>query len=165
MQDLPTERISGRFWRSVFFGQEQDLLTPAKSPRGRWHYGGQDALYLSGSPEGCRIALKVYLRPEDPPRGIFPIAVNNAQVVDLRKPESREAMGTRLDEMHVFWAEFYQRGVHSPTWSISDALRIRGIDGLLTPSRSRPDQTHLTLFQWNRGIGPTVKQDGAPEPF
>lgn len=49
---------------------------------GRWHKNGQSALYLSGSPEGCRVALKVYLNPNDPPRGIFPLDVTNAKITD-----------------------------------------------------------------------------------
>lgn len=165
MPNLPTERISGRFWRSVFIGHEEDLFAPAKSPRGRWHYDGQEALYLSGSPEGCRIALKVYLRPDEPERGIFPIEVVNAQIVDLRKPETRRALNITLRDMHVFWADLHRKGIHSPTWTISDTLRNKGIDGLLTPSRSRPDLTHLTLFSWNTSDAPLLTCAAPPVPF
>ncbi|MDA5093648.1 RES family NAD+ phosphorylase [Aliiroseovarius sp. KMU-50] len=157
--------LQGRFWRSIFLGQEENLLAPAKAPHGRWHYGGQKALYLSGSPEGCRVAVKAYQRSEDPPRGIFPIDVEADRIVDLRLPEIRNALGISLDDLHVFWATLHSEGIHPSTWRISDALRDEGADGVLTPSRSRPDLTHLTLFRWNGVSEPRVARGGSPQTF
>ncbi|WP_424944178.1 RES family NAD+ phosphorylase [Aliiroseovarius crassostreae] len=157
--------LTGRFWRSVFFGQEEHLLTPARAPQGRWHHSDQPALYLSGTPEGCRVALKAYQTPDDPPRGIFPIDVHDARVIDLRAAATREALDMPLEDIHVFWATLHKAGNTVPTWQISDRLRGAGVDGILTPSRSRPELTHLTLFRWNRLGGAKVTQTGAPLPF
>ncbi len=154
--------LEGRFWRSSFLGQEESLLSPPRAPQGRWHHSGQKALYLSGSPEGCRVALKVYLSPEDPPRGIYPIDVQVPRLLDLRDPDTRHAMGITLADMHVFWADLHVGGKPVPTWEISDRLRDAGASGLLTPSRSRPDLTHLTLLRWNDGSGALAKRAGEP---
>lgn len=157
--------LAGRFWRAGFIAHEADLLTPARAPEGRWHHGGQRALYLSGSPEGCQVALKVYLRESDGARAIYPLEVRADRVIDLRCAETRASLGTSLDEMHAFWADLLTQGRHSPTWSLGDRLRDMGAEGILTPSRSRPDLTHLTLFSWNAPQGPSVRREGAPLPW
>lgn len=157
--------VVGRFWRATFIGQEHHLLSPAQAPRGRWHHSHLKTLYLSGTPDGCRIAVKAYQRSDDPPRRIFPFDVKQARVLDLREPETREACATTLAEMHVFWADLHAAGQHSPTWEVSDAARALGVDGLLTPSRSRPDLTHLTLFEWNQPEAPQVSLAGKPIDF
>ncbi|WP_299926412.1 RES family NAD+ phosphorylase [uncultured Pelagimonas sp.] len=157
--------LSGRFWRSAFSGQEDTLLAPAQSPNGRWHQDGQKALYLSETPEGCRVALRVYVKDGDPARKIYPIQITHARLVDLRDPKVREAFDTRLSDLHVFWSDLMASGDPVPTWNLSDRLRKIGADGILTPSRSRPDLTHLTLFRWNIAGGPTVQQLGDPLTF
>ncbi|WP_263406000.1 RES family NAD+ phosphorylase [Histidinibacterium aquaticum] len=52
-------------------------------------------------------------------------------------------------------------GAPSPTWEISDAARAEGARGLLYRSRSRPDLTHVVLFDL---IGALVP-DGPPLPW
>ncbi|WP_461405302.1 RES family NAD+ phosphorylase [Falsiruegeria mediterranea] len=158
-------RIEGRFWRAGFLGQEHDLLSPARAPQGRWHHSGQKALYLSQTPEGCQVALRVYVQPQDPPRAIFPFAVENATVADLRSHQARELWSVSLDDIHAFWAELHAKGEVSPTWHLGDRLRAQGLDGLLTPSRSRPDLTHLSLFRWNAADGPKIRRDGPSQAF
>ncbi|SMR83243.1 RES domain-containing protein [Aliiroseovarius halocynthiae] len=165
MTDLLSVTLNGLFWRSTFLGHEDRILAPASAPFGRWHTEGQKALYLSGTPEGCRVALNVYLRKDDPERGIYPLRVINAQVADLRDPETRAAYSAPLDEIHARWADLRAEGLNSPTWRVSDRARAAGLDGILTPSRSRPDLTHLTLFQWNSAGAAQVAQAGAPLPF
>jgi RES domain-containing protein len=157
--------LVGRFWRAGFIAHEADLLTPARAPEGRWHHGGQRALYLSGSPEGCQVALKVYLREDDGPRAIYPLEVRATRVVDLRRADVRADLGTSLDQMHAFWADLQAQGEPSPTWTLGDRLRDMGADGLLTPSRSRPDLTHLTLFSWTHPGHAQVRREGAPLPW
>lgn len=158
-------QVTGRFWRAGFLGQDEQLLAPAGAPNGRWHHDGQNALYLSGSPEGCQVALRAYVKPTDPSRGIFPFQTRAARVVDLRSPPTREQLQVKLNDLHVFWANLHAAGKTSPTWELADRLRASGVNGVLTPSRSRPDLTHLTLFHWNCENGPTVHSDGPPIPF
>ena len=157
--------VNGRFWRAGFTGREDQLLAPASAPNGRWHHGGQRALYLSGTAEGCQVALRVYVRPDDPERTIHPFHVQATRIADLRNPVTRDLLQVTLTDIHAFWADLLAEGSLSPTWTLADRLRDSGLDGLLTPSRSRPDLTHLTLFRWNCPEGPTVEGAGAPQPF
>jgi RES domain-containing protein len=163
--NLTLANHAGRYWRAGFLDRAAQLLNPAGAPHGRWHHHGQKALYLSGSPEGCQVALRVYVEKTDPPRGIFPFQISGARIVDLRDATTRAALGVPLPDIHAFWADIAAQGKVSPTWDLSDHLRDLGLDGLLSPSRSRPDLTHLTLFNWNAGNGPQVIPDGKPEPF
>jgi len=107
--------ISGRFWRSAFAQDQPSLLAPAAAPHGRWHRDGQRALYLSATPEGCRIAIKTYQQMSDPERFIFPMWVENARVADLRDPDSRADLYTSLADIHAFWADHLAKGQTSPT--------------------------------------------------
>lgn len=157
--------VVGRFWRATFQGQEARLLSPARAPNGRWHHDGENALYLSATPEGCRVAVKAYQRPDDPPRVIFPLDVSAAHIVDLCAPSVRDALGMSLERIHVFWADLHAQGQFPPTWEISDQLRTAGAEGMLTPSRSRPELTHLTLFRWNENHAPAVRVAQNPIPF
>ena len=154
--------ISGLFWRSSFVGREHHLLDPAGAPMGRWHHNGQTALYLSETPDGCRVATRIYHSPEDPPRFIYPFRVENALVVDLRAAQVRSAFDVSLKDIHVFWRDLHADGQSSPTWALGDQIRSIGATGLLTPSRSRPDLTHLTLFEWNSDHGPSIERSGNP---
>ncbi|RYG90687.1 RES domain-containing protein [Loktanella sp. IMCC34160] len=162
---VPSVQVSGRFWRAGFRDRAGMILEPAGAPEGRWHHSGQTCLYLSATPEGCRVAMKVYLQEDDPPRAVFPVKVTATVVTDLRTEAVREALGIALADIHVFWAKIASAGQRPATWSISDRLRDAGFDGILTPSRSRPDLTHLSLFRWN-GLGlPKVEPDGPPMDF
>jgi len=141
------------------------ILSPAASPIGRWHHDGQRALYLSGTREGCAVALRAYARPDDPPRSIVPIQVADARIIDLRDPATRNALHTSLSDIHTFWAKLHAAGSAPPTWDLADQVRAAGACGLLTPSRSRPELTHLTLFHWNITGHATLTPDGPAEPF
>lgn len=154
--------LNGRYWRSAFIGEENRLLEPAGAPIGRWHHNGQRALYLSETPEGCRVATKVYRHDDDPQRGIFPIEITDAAVIDLRTEDARIAFNAPLEAVHANWAKLNARSEPSPTWRIGDNIRAIGAHGILTPSRSRPDLTHLTLFAWNAPGEPLAKRVGGP---
>jgi RES domain-containing protein len=141
--------LTGRFWRAVFVGEEDYLLKPARGRFGRWHYEGQPALYCSDDPEGCRVSINSFAKPNDPERRLFPIEVSADRIVDLCDETTRGSLGVSLSDIHAFWNEYLANGQVSPTWVISDQLRDLGAQGLLSPSRSKPHLTHLTLFSWN----------------
>jgi RES domain-containing protein len=163
MPDL-VQPLTGRFWRAGFLDQSEKLLCPAGAPFGRWHRQGQTALYLSDSPEGCQVALRIYVSPEDPPRGIFEFQVKDAKVVDLRCEHVRKEMGISMEAIHAPWTAHVETG-DSPTWVISDRLRDLKAQGVVSPSRSQPELAHLTLFTWNAADAPKVARVGNPLPF
>ncbi len=145
-----------------FLSEADDILEPVRSIEGRSHYGRQRTMYLSETPEGCEIATKIYRRNDDPLRGIFPLLVNEARIVDLRDIEATEALGIDRTHRQANWQEIRKQGLPSPTWEISDRVRTLGLDGMLYESRSKPSLTHLILFRWNQTNAPNLERAGDP---
>ena len=82
------------------------------------------------------MAIKRYLRADDPLRVVVPLQIEAARLADLRgRPE-----------LSVVWQDIRAGGAVAPTWAFSDALRAAGAEGMFYSSRSRPDLTHLALF-------------------
>ncbi len=131
-------RFQGRVWRIVFAEHQGAPTAPARFPEGRFHHSGQWTVYTSLTLEGAGVAIAAYVAREDRARVAIALDVN-AKVVDLRAlPDPTTAS--------VVWQTDRARGHPAPTWALSDAARKQGADGVLYPSRSRPDLTHLTLF-------------------
>ena len=141
--------FQGCFWRIFFAGS--DPLRPAAAPEGRFHHSGQLALYGSLSAEGCGVALKRYLGKNDPPRLIQSFDVTIDRLVNLRELDNPS-------EVSVVWQDGPRP---SPTWAFSDAAREQGAQGMLYPGRTRPELTHIVLFEWSdltvTPTGPTRK--------
>ncbi|MEX0307101.1 MAG: RES family NAD+ phosphorylase [Ruegeria sp.] len=128
--------FSGPVWRILFRCQLGDPLSPARALEGRFHHSGQFALYASLSAEGAGIAIQRYVSLNDPPRVIQQFQISKAQMLDLRG---------RADAS-IVWQNLRDAGALSPTWQYSDEARAIGADGLLYSSRSRPELSHLVLF-------------------
>lgn len=144
--------FSGTVWRILFADQAGAPAAPARAPEGRFHHSGQKALYASLTPEGAGVAIRRYLGPQDPPRLILPLLVTGARLADFRgRPE-----------VSVVWQDIYEAGAPSPTWTFSDAARAEGAQGLLYSSRSRPDLTHIVLFDLRATL---VCQSGEASPW
>lgn len=126
--------FSGQVWRILPAGA--DPLAPVASPEGRFHHSGQRAIYCSLTPEGTVVAIRRYLRADDGPRVIQALILRALRLVDLRgHPEGS-----------VVWQDSRSAGAPAPTWAFSDAARAAGAQGMLYSSRSRPDLSHLVLF-------------------
>ena len=61
----------------------------------------------------------------------------------------------------IIWQDLRESGP-SPTWAISDQLRAEGWQAMLYSSRSRPDLTHIVIF--DVGIE-RIRPAGPAEPF
>lgn len=142
--------FSGVVWRIMFADQLKQSCDPVGSPIGRFHHDGQTALYTSCTEEGAGIAIKRYLKPDEPARIIVPLHVNAERVYDIQKTD----LSTRAS---VVWQDCVEKGELAPTWDYSDAARKSGAQAMLYASRSRPDLTHLVLFDVSAGL---VKQAG-----
>jgi hypothetical protein len=141
--------FAGIIWRAAFEGQSP--LIPASAPEGRFHHSGQTALYASLTPEGCRVAIRRYIAPDDPPRLIHPLHLKAERVIDM----------TGRPELGIVWQDLRESGP-SPTWVISDRLRAEGWQAMLYSSRSRPDLTHIVAFDL---LSPALTAAGAALPF
>ncbi len=158
--------VTGPFYRMKFLSEADDILGPARAPHGRSHTPGQTALYLSGSAEGTVIASRIYMKPDDPPRGIFTLRVEGARIIDLRDARAADHHGIDTSVRAIDWQAYRDRGERSPTWDISDRVRALRLDGMIYASRSDPENTHhLTLFKWNEEHAPNVTLMGKPTPW
>ncbi len=158
-----TFKLSGTYYRMKALSEAADILGPARAPEGRSHRDGQRALYLSATPAGCIVATARYTDNNTPKRGIFPLQVSHAQVVDLRDTVATNVLEIDTTHRALEWQNLRAKGLPSPTWDIADRVRELGLDGMLYASRSDPTKTHLTLFRWNE-MGSTAKvvQAGPP---
>ena len=152
--------LSGLFYRLKETARAGEILAPAHSPEGRFHHDGQKAIYLSETPDGCRLAMSYYARPGDPPQTIFSLYLSGARILDLRDAAQCARFGIDPVNASIRWQHERAAGRIASTWAISDAARAAGADGMLNPSRSRPGLTHLVLFRWNEPGGPKLVVDG-----
>jgi hypothetical protein len=143
----PALPFDGTAFRALFAGA--DPLAPAHNPVGRFHHSGQWAIYTSLTPEGCAVAIRRYLRASDPVRTVVPLRVAG-RMADMRGQS----------EVSVVWQDAWAAGRPSTTWRFSDAARTAGAQGMLYSSRSRPELTHLVIFDPAAVIG-----TDAPLPF
>ncbi len=52
----------------------------------------------------------------------------------------------------MVWQDFVETGEPAPTWRYSDTARNAGAQGMLYASRSRPELSHLVLFDVSSGV-------------
>nr|WP_217359531.1 RES family NAD+ phosphorylase [Ruegeria arenilitoris] len=128
--------FSGPVWRILFLSQIDAPLAPAKAPEGRFHYAGQTALYASLSAEGAGVAIRRYVSDGDPPRVLQRARITKARLMDL----------SGRPDVSIVWQDIHDAQGCSPTWQCSDEARAMGADGLLYSSRSRPELSHVVLF-------------------
>ena len=155
--------ISGKFYRIVSAGNAAAPLVGAVTPEGRFHHGGQSALYVSSSPAWAFKAVEAYLKPGDPPRLIFPLNLEPARVVDLRDLQLCAQLGIDPADAAIPWLPQRSENCPASTWRASDAARRSGADGMIYTARSAPERWHLVLFRWNEPGAPVVSVAGAPE--
>lgn len=134
----------------MFADQADQICEPVRSPIGRFHNSDQVALYTSCTEEGASVAIKRYVKSDDPKRIIAPLQVNSDRIYDIRKTDFS-------NHASIVWQDYVEKGEPAPTWQYSDHARKAGAQGMLYSSRSRPDLTHLVLFDVSRDI---LKQGG-----
>ncbi|HEX7823250.1 MAG TPA: RES family NAD+ phosphorylase [Sphingobium sp.] len=143
---IPSLSFDGPVWRLLPRPLVDTPAAPARAPEGRFHHSGQVAAYASLSVEGAGVAIRRYLG-DGVARMLVPMWLNAAYVVDLRGNPSAS----------VIWQEMGGKGEPSPTWAFSDAARQAGAQAMLYSSRSRPDLSHVVVFQPDclSYVGPT----------
>ncbi|MBX2837041.1 MAG: RES family NAD+ phosphorylase [Gammaproteobacteria bacterium] len=147
---IKLDAFSGIVWRILFADLSKQTSEPVRSPVGRFHHSGQVALYSSCTEEGAGVAIKRYVKSNDPERIIVPLQVVADRIYDIRRTSFSKSAS-------IVWQNCVEKGEPAPTWRFSDSARNAGAQGMLYASRSRPDLTHLVLFDVSYGI---VKQAG-----
>ncbi|KEP70991.1 hypothetical protein DL1_10080 [Thioclava dalianensis] len=145
----------GPVWRILSTGPDLDARAAVRAPEGRFHHSGQTALYASLSAEGAGVALRRYVKAGDAPRIIVKLTICAERIFDLRGTDAAKAAS-------VVWQDIRGSGAPAPTWTFSDRARAAGAQGMLYASRSRPDLSHLVLFDLSPGI---VQNVGPAEPW
>jgi hypothetical protein len=107
----------------------------ARAPEGRFHHSGQVAAYASLSAEGASVAIQRYLH-DNVSRNLIPMRLKVDCVIDERGNT----------DATVIWQDIRATGQLSPTWKVSDAARDAGAQAMLYSSRSRPDFSHVVIF-------------------
>jgi hypothetical protein len=128
--------FDGPVWRLLVKNLVEAPCAPVRSPHGRFHHPGQFAVYASLSAEGADVAIQRYLVDQSP-RVLVPLWLGAKAVADVRGDASAS----------IVWQGFVESGDPSPTWKISDAARQQGAQAMLYSSRSRPDLSHVVVFE------------------
>jgi len=113
--------------------------------RAAWGFVGSDSARFAQFLRGPG-AIRRYLRADDPSRIVVPLQIRAHAVLNM----------TGNPALSVVWQDIRAAGQDAPTWLFSDAARAAGAQRLLYSSRSRPDLTHLVLFDPGviRCVGP-----------
>ena len=132
---VPLIQFDGPVWRLLPKAAADTPSVPARAPEGRFHHSGQVAAYASLTAEGAAVAIKRY-HTDGIARVLVPMRLQAERVADAR--------GNR--EASVVWQDIRAAGAPSPTWRFSDAAREAGAQAMLYSSRSRPDLSHVVVF-------------------
>lgn len=144
----------GPVWRLLPCNLVPVPTVPAQAPEGRFHHGGQIAAYASLSAEGAGVAIRRYLG-DGIVRQLVPMWLEAARVADQRGNPAAS----------VVWQDLRGAGHPAPTWRYSDAARAAGAQALLYSSRSRPDLSHVAVFDPGclRFVGPVSPFPARPD--
>ncbi len=143
-------------YRVLDVAHADDPCAPARHVEGRFHHDGQSAVYTSLTQEGATVAIARYVTEGDPDRLIVPLRVTADRILDVRGDPAAS----------VVWQATRATGAGAPTWLLSDAARTAGAQGMLYSSRSRPDLSHLVVFDASAGLLSTagLAQPWTPDP-
>ncbi|MEO0883327.1 MAG: RES family NAD+ phosphorylase [Pseudomonadota bacterium] len=127
--------LTADIWRIVPKGFSNSPIQPAQAPEGRFHHSGQTAVYASMTAEGAKVAVKRYL-VDGVERVLAPIKLEAELVAnECKNPDAA-----------VAWHIQRSEGVRPETWAVSDSARARGAQAMIYNSRTRPDLTHIVVF-------------------
>lgn len=140
--------FNGPVWRLLPETLVATPSIPAQAPEGRFHHSGQVAAYASLSAEGAEVAIKRYV-DDGVARVLVPMWLKAEHVADERGN----------GDASIVWQDITAAGALSPTWAYSDNARNTGAQAMLYSSRSRPELSHVVVFQPDvlKCIGPAER--------
>lgn len=160
----PWTIVSGPFFRSIVAEHAHMLLEPPRPVDcGRYHCPGQAALYMTPRSGWARLVANWYFERDARPRVLFALRVSKARVLDLANEQACRMLGVDSEKANCSWREALAAGQMPSSWSVADAVRNAGGDGLIDRSRLFPGAWHVTLFAWNQPGKPKVTRVGEAE--
>ena len=148
--------VEGSFYRAVDPAYRDAALAGSRSA-GRYSPPEVPTLYLSSSPEGVAAAMIAHTDERTPGREVLQFNVEANRIVDLRDHEALKSAGISPADAAADWQRAVAAGGTPPSWKVREALQSLGANGLIDPSRKRPQLWHLTLFNWNADGAPSVR--------
>ena len=125
------KRLSGLFYRLIETARAGEILAPAHCPEGRFHHDGQQAIYLSETEQGARVAMATYADNIKTPLSLFALRLKDANLLDLRDLTQCARLGIDPSVAQNRWQAERVQGKSASTWRLSDAARAAGADCML----------------------------------
>lgn len=147
--------VHGTFYRAIDPRFRQFAVAGSRTA-GRYSRADEPTLYLSSSVEGVDAALIAHRDARASALEIVEVDVAAAGIVDLRDPTALAKLGIDIADAMAPWQHVAASGGTPSSWSVRDRLIQAGANGLIDPSRQRPDLWHLVLFHWNAPDSPTA---------
>jgi len=160
----PTDLTAARSCvKIISLGDEDVILQKGlpDRPAARFNRPGQDALYLSPDELSARVAIGQYVTASNRDRLLLPVELGACRLLDLRSGTHQDLYALARQP----WIAALEAGDTPASWQAADAVRDRGYDGLIDPSRRRPGLWHITLFRWNEPGAPDVRISGPACPI
>ena len=126
--------FDGMVWRLLAAEYADEPTGIARAPGGGFTIPDSCGLRTL-TPEGTEVAIRRYLND-----GVKRV------LVPLRLQVQRAADARGNPDASIVWQDLCKDGVLSPTWSYSDEARAEGAEALFYSSRTRPDLTHVVVF-------------------
>lgn len=147
---IPSETIERRCWRVLPPKWAARPLSGDGAARhgGRHNEPGRPALYLS---EDLNTAVAEYEQDLGTRPGTFcAYQIRIAGMVDLTRPEARDACGIAEQELLYPWKKIaFIEGRRPPTWDLAGRLFTAGFAGVRVPSARQPGGVNIVLWRWN----------------
>jgi len=155
--DAVMRTVKGSFSRAVDPAYRGLALAGSRSA-GRYSPPDIPTLYLSSSPEGVAAAMIAHADDRNPDLEVLQFDVKASRIVDLRDHEALKPLGVSPSDAAADWQEAVAAGDTPASWKVRETLQSLGANGLIDPSRKRPNLWHLTLFTWNAEGAPSVRE-------
>lgn len=153
--------VRGTFYRAIDASFREFAIAGSRVA-GRYSRTNEPTLYLSSSVDGVEAAMVAHKDARSVALEIVEIDVEASGIVDLRNATALEAVGIDIADAVAPWQDIVATGGTPRSWKVRDRLREAGANGLIDPSRKRPELWHLVLFRWNQAGAPIVRLGGGP---
>ena len=148
--------LRGTFYRAIDPLFRATAISGSRSA-GRYSRPTEPTLYLSSSVDGVEAAMIAHRDARSAALLILKVDVEASRIVDLRDVSALATIGIDPADAAAPWQEEAQSGGTPRSWAVRDRLLEVGANGLIDPSRKRPDLWHLVLFRWNECDAPIVR--------
>ena len=154
--------LRGTFYRAIDPRFHEYAIAGSRAA-GRYSRPDEPTLYLSASVDGVEAAMIAHASGRASTLQIVSIEVEASAIFDLRDSAAAARLGIDIADAVAPWQEVAASGGVPRSWKVRDQLVAAGANGLIDPSRKRPELWHLVLFRWNEPGAPLVRVVGVQQ--